>query len=379
MRHLLAVLAVVTALTVTAAAGPGSRPEPRAGRALQAALDRVVADGAVGATATVREGRRTMRLRAGAATLDGGQPGSARAPAPVPLRGRFRIGSVTKTFVATVLLQLAAEGRLGLDDPVRRHLPGLLPPDKDAVTVRMLLHHSSGLPSYVSAIPAEGAAFLRNRYRHYDARDLVARVADAPLLFPPGSRWSYSDTNYIVAGLLVTAVTGRTWNAEVTDRIVRPLGLRATSAPEDDPRLPGPHAHGYFRASPDAAPVDISELNPSLAGAAGAMISSADDLDRFLTALVGGRLLPPAQTAELLRSDAAAQGYGLGIHRFRTSCGIDALGHNGEIHGYFTLAVTTPDRTRRVVASVTTRAFPLAAGQPLAASLGSMLEAALCG
>ncbi|WP_190134494.1 serine hydrolase domain-containing protein, partial [Streptomyces longispororuber] len=351
-------------------AGSGGTPAAP-DRELRRALDQVVADGAVGARVTVvRDGRRTT-LRAGTATLGGRQS--------VPAHGRFRIGSVTKTFVATTLLRLAAERKIRLDDPVSRHLPGLLPPDKgDAITVRMLLHHSSGLPTYVDAIPAQGPAFLRNRYRHYDARELVGRVAHAPLLFEPGDGWSYSDTNYIVAGRLIEAVTGRPWTAVVTGRVIRPLGLRATSAPRDETRIPGPHAHGYYRPAAGARPVDISALNPSLAGAAGAMISDGADLDRFLSALVGGHLLPPKYVAELLRTDAAAGGYGLGIHRFRTSCGTTVIGHNGEIHGYHTMAATTQDRTRRVVWSVTTTEFPLHPEQPMATSLRKLLDAAVC-
>jgi D-alanyl-D-alanine carboxypeptidase len=168
---------------------------------------------------------------------------------------------------------------------VARYLPGLLP-DGDAITVRMILQHTSGLFDYTSIVPQDDAQIGANRFKHYDARQLVAAAAARPLLFPPGTRWSYSDTNYLVAGLLITAVTGRSWNSEVTGRIIRPLHLDGTSAPGDDPFISGPHADGYVMVG--GTPTDITVWNPSVAGSAGAVISTAADLDRFLTALLGG-------------------------------------------------------------------------------------------
>ncbi|AZQ70074.1 class A beta-lactamase-related serine hydrolase [Streptomyces luteoverticillatus] len=363
--------AAVTAAALAVGVGVPAAAAGSSDMALRKALDGVVAGGdAVGARVLVTEHSRTVRLRAGSATLGGRRP--------VPFEGRYRIGSVTKTFVATVLLQLVAEGKVGLDEPVRRYLPDLLPADKDAITVRMLLHHSSGLADYVSTIP-KGADFVRHRFDHYDARELVRRIADRPLVFAPGTDWRYTNVNYVVAGLLIEAVTGRPWGAEVTGRVIRPLGLRATGVPGDVTRVPGPHAHGYERVSPAAGPVDITELNPTVADASGSMISSDADLDRFLTALTGGRLLPARQLAELLPRDGDPVPYGLGIFRVPNSCGVTAWSHTGEIHGYYTLALTTPDRSRRAVVSVTTAAYPLPDDSPVYAAVRKLTDAALCG
>ncbi|MHA7961361.1 serine hydrolase domain-containing protein [Streptomyces sp. L500] len=371
MRRTVRMLAAALVAAVGMGVGVPAAAAGSSDAVLQQALDGVVAGGdAVGARVLVAGNGRTMRLRAGSATLGGRRP--------VPYEGRYRIGSVTKTFVATVLLQLVAEGKVGLDEPVRRRLPGLLPADKDAITVRMLLHHSSGLADYVSTVP-KGADFVRHRFDHYDARELVRRIADKPLLFAPGTDWKYTNVNYVLAGLLVEAVTGRPWGAEVTRRVIRPLGLRATSVPGDDARVPGPHAHGYERVSPGAEPVDVTELDPSVADASGAMISSDTDLDRFLTALTGGRLLPARQLAELLPREGDRVPYGLGIFRVPNSCGVTAWGHTGEIHGYYTPALTTPDRSRRAVVSVTTATYPLPDDSPVYAAVRKLTDAALCG
>jgi CubicO group peptidase (beta-lactamase class C family) len=144
---------------------------------------------------------------------------------------------------------------------------------------------------YTSIVPQDDAQIVANRFRHYDARQLTEAAAARPLLFPPGTKWSYSDTNYLVAGLLVTAVTGRSWNSEVTGRIIWPLRLSGTSAPGDDPFIPGPHADGYVMVG--GRPADITVWNPSVAGSAGAVISTTAGLDRFLTALLGGNSSRP--------------------------------------------------------------------------------------
>ncbi|MGK5630648.1 serine hydrolase domain-containing protein, partial [Streptomyces sp. URMC 123] len=348
-------------------------PAPQPSDPVRRALDQVLADGIVGAQVRVVRDGRVRTVRAGSATLNGHRP--------VPENGRFRIGSVTKTFVATVLLRLAAEGALDLDAPVARYLPGLLPADRNAITVRMVLHHSSGLANYVDALPTQGEAFLRDRFRHHDPRRLIALAAARPPLFPPGGGWEYSDTNYLVAGELIRAVTGRSWETAVTERIIRPLGLHATRAPGDDPHVRGPHARGYLTVGEGDArrAVDITELNPTIAGAAGAMTSSVADLDRFLTALVSGELLPADALAELTRDEPGSHGYGLGITRFDTSCGVTAWGHGGEIHGYLALAATTRGGDRRLAWSLTTRRFGAVESAPLKDSVPKLIDAALCG
>ncbi|MGX7827236.1 serine hydrolase domain-containing protein [Actinokineospora sp. 24-640] len=332
--------AVVLGLTGTAgaavAAPEGAGAIDRA--VVQAALDRMAADGAQGVQVRVVDGGRTLLLRSGTARL-----GSAR---PVPLDGRFRVGSVTKTFTATVVLQLVAEGRVALDEPVASYLPGLLP-DGDRVTVRMLLQHTSGLYDYTSAIGLDPENFPKIRFREFAPRELVAVATARPLEFEPGARHSYSNTNYVVAGLLIEKVTGQSYDRAVERRVLRPLGMRETRMGGRTPH--GPHAHGYM--SIGDRPVDVTAMNSSMAWAAGAMISTTADLDRFYAALLSGRVLAPAQLAEMTTT---VEGYGLGLHETPLPCGGSVWGHNGGIPGYATFVMSTEDATTRVEMSVTT-------------------------
>jgi D-alanyl-D-alanine carboxypeptidase len=266
------------ALVVLLLAGCGGSHEPR----LDAAVDRVVSAGVPGALALVRDGDRTRTVVAGLADVS-----MRRKLRP---NDRFRVGSVTKAFVATVVLELAAEKRLRLDEPIARRLPGLLP-DGDRITIRDLLAHRSGL-----ADVADDPAVLNGPRSDWPARRLVALVAHRPRIGAPGGAFHYSSTNYLVLGLLVERVTGRSLAAELRRRIVEPLRLADTTY------LPGPisgrHVHGYRLAShqgvvdPMAAPRDLEARSARWAGASGDLVSSALDLARFLAALLGGHLLP---------------------------------------------------------------------------------------
>ncbi|MFC7613385.1 serine hydrolase domain-containing protein [Actinokineospora soli] len=334
----LAAVGIAAALVATTATAASAAPDQRVDPAvLQAGLDRMARDGAQGVQLRVVDGDRTLLLRSGTAR--------AGSPRPVPLNGRFRVGSVTKTFVATVVLQLVAEGRVSLDAPVSNHLPGLV---DDRITVRMLLQHTSGLYDYTRALPLDGETFLKERFTRHDPRDLVAMSTSRPLDFTPGERHEYSNTNYIVAGLLIKQVTGKSWERSVNDRILRPLGLHATATGGLVPQ--GPHARGYLQINGKL--VDVTALNSSMAWAAGSMISTTADLDRFYAALLDGDLLPPAQLAEMKKT---VDGYGLGIYEFPMPCGITAWGHGGGIPGYITLSINADDT--RLEMSMTTGAL----------------------
>ncbi|RSN05152.1 alkaline D-peptidase [Nonomuraea sp. WAC 01424] len=290
-------------------------------------LDKIVATkGATAAVARVTDGGRTWTGSAGVRDIErGGRPSP---------NGYFRIGSVTKTFVATVVLQLVDEGKLKLDDPIDRHLPGLVP-DGGQVTVRRLLNHTSHLYDYMSE-PGYSTNRWRGeaRFRSYQPRELL-KVAFAKKL-PDDGAWHYSNTNYVVLGLLVEKLTGHTYGAEVRSRILRPLGLRHTVVPGDRAGLPSPHAKGY-EAMPEL--VDATRMNPSLDWAAGEMISTAGDLERFMSALLGGRLTS-AESLKAMRTTVetgAGFGYGLGLQAYALPCGT-VWGHSGELIGYLTFA-----------------------------------------
>jgi D-alanyl-D-alanine carboxypeptidase len=254
----------------------------------------------------------------------------------------FRAGSVTKTFVATVVLQLAGEGRLALDDTLARWVPGVLSYG-DRVTVRHLLQHTSGIEDY-----AKSAGFTalyhcdggvdRMRHHTWTPAELIALVGDRPQLWDAGAAFRYSSTNYQLLGMLVERVTGSAWAAEVRRRIVEPLGLRHTRLPGAEASIAGPHLHGYAPGK-----VDVSVYNPSVAGAAGEMVSTATDLSTFLGALIGGRLLGAAEQRQMLtvRPGRLDYEYGLGLMARTLPGGTRLWGHRGNFFdAYFTEAWT---------------------------------------
>ncbi|EMD26636.1 serine hydrolase domain-containing protein [Amycolatopsis azurea] len=287
----------------------------------------------------VRNGRGQWSDAVGVRDLSSGAPAAAD--------GHFRIGSVTKTFAATVLLQLVDERRLALDDPIERHLPGVVP-DGGRVTVRHVLQHTSGLHDYMSE-----PGYSTNRWRA-DARFddytpsqlLKVAFAKGPDFENPGESWHYSNTNYVVAGLLVEKLTGHSYGEEVSRRILRPLDLRNTSVPGHRPSLPAPHARGYepLPTTP-ATIVDATDMDPSLDWAAGEMISTTRDLTTFVTALLQGRLTSKQSLAEMRRMRDAVPlfRYGLGLQEFAIPCADGpkpVWGHTGQLIGYVTVAFT---------------------------------------
>jgi D-alanyl-D-alanine carboxypeptidase len=339
-RRRLALPLALLGLAVTPCAAASAAPDRAGAReaTLQRALDRVVAAGAPGAVLLVRDGDRTIRLTAGHARL---------RPARAMRAGdRFRIGSITKPFVATVALQLVAEGALTLDDPVERWLPGLVP-GGERITVRQLLNHTSGLFPF-GADRAFVAQAFRDPLRDWTPREIVAIAARHRPAFAPGTGWSYSDTNYFVLGLIVERVTGRPLAAELARRILGPLHLRATSLPVE-PDIAGPHAHGYFLRPLQ----DVTIGSPSVQWAAGALVSDAGDVARFFRALLGGRLVRADLLGLMEASVPAPQlgpgnAYGLGLQRVPDACGA-LWGHTGASPGYVADALNSRDGRRQIV------------------------------
>ncbi|MFF5449441.1 serine hydrolase domain-containing protein [Streptomyces sp. NPDC012888] len=347
-RGALAVAAAAAVAVTGLTGGAYAAPADGGHRATRQALEEAVAAGAPGALAVAERGRHTWAAAAGAGDLDTGE---RRRP-----HDRFRAGSITKTFVATVLLQLQAEGRLRLDDSVERWLPGVLKGnghDGRTVTLRQLLNHTSGVYDYTSdpgfARQVFGDGFLRHRYDTWQPEQLV-RVATAhPPYFAPGTDWRYSNTNYVLAGMVIEKATGHTYQKEVERRILRPLRLDATQLPGTRARMPEPSARAYSRLNPEGTgPThDVTELNPSIAWAAGEIVTDARDLNDFYRALLSGRLLGPRQLREMTTTvpvpGAPEARYGLGIMSVRLSCGTEVWGHGGGIHGSASQAVSTRD------------------------------------
>jgi D-alanyl-D-alanine carboxypeptidase len=302
-------------------------------------------DGVPGALAEVRDRRGDRTLTSGVANLETGAPMRGNA--------RFRIGSMTKPYVATVVLQLVGEHRVALDAPVERYLPGLIRGagnDGRRVTVRELLQQTSGLPDYLTYYTPQDV--LADRYAHHEPADLLRIALAHRPLFAPGTRWNYSNTNYLLAGMLIEKVTGRSYGEEIQRRVLIPLGLHATSVPGDGTSIPGAHPHGYARPAPGSAPIDVTYFNPSVAAGSGDMISSASDMSRFFDALLRGRLLGPAELAAMKRTRATGdpgRRYGLGLERRRLPCGGAYWGHDGDILGFATMSGITPDGRRATV------------------------------
>lgn len=295
-----------------------------------------------------------------------------RSGRDVPYDPYLRIGSTTKTFTAVVVLQLVGEGRLTLDDPVEKWLPGAVA--GRPISVRQLLQHTSGLYDYSSDLIGNYAtpeSYRRERDRPYTPEQLVAIAMSHP---QGDTVWSYSNTNYVLAGMLIEAVTGRSWAREVVARITGPLGLRHTRAGfvRD---LPTPHATNYMQFSPGGPLVDTTTAIRGLdSGADGSMTSTASDLNRFLAALAGGRLLRPAQQAQMRTLVAmpgfpAGSGYGLGISWIPLSCGGGYWRHGGTGFGYQVEPAFTDDGRRLTVSLFTNTGDP-----DLAATRQDLLE-----
>ncbi|EST24754.1 serine hydrolase domain-containing protein [Streptomyces roseochromogenus] len=339
-----------TALLVSAAlAAPAACASEGGGHAAtRKAIEAAVAAGVPGATATAKDGHGTWSATAGVGDLRTGQPRSTA--------DRYRVGSITKTFVATVLLQLEAEGRISLDDTVEKWLPGVVDGhghDGGRITVRQLLNHTSGIFNYTEDKDFgrdyfTEAGFDRHRYDTVAPRDLVAIAMKHAPYFAPGTAWHYSNTNYVVAGMVIEKVTGHPYATEIERRVIRPLHLPGTSVPGTKATMPRPSSHAYSKfTDPNGPTYDVTNLNPSFASSAGEMISDSADLDRFYGALLGGKLLPGRQLEEM-KTTVEATGipdtrYGLGLMDMKLTCGVHVWGHGGGIHGSASAAVTTAD------------------------------------
>ncbi|MGW1204783.1 serine hydrolase domain-containing protein [Streptomyces cyaneofuscatus] len=335
-----------------------------------AALESALANGAPGAMARY-SGPDGVRGRAvGVRDRESG--------AAMDTRARFRVGSVSKTFSGVVLLQLVEEHRLKLDAPVNTYLQGLLPDDR--ITVRHLLSHRSGLADYTDAMFNEtvpGFEAVRNRVFSY--QELLDLSLAEPRTTEPGGAYAYSNTNFVVVGMLIEKLTGRPVADAYQQRIIKPLRLRHTAYVHPDTRIKGTHVRGYLHPDEAGAPlVDSTEQTVSWAQSAGAVISSPADLNTFTSALMRGRLLSPA-TLEAMTTvtptDATGtRFYGLGLRRYDLSCGTRVYGHTGTVQGYYTYAFSTRDGRRSLSALANTSNRGAAN-----TALGGTLEAAFCG
>ncbi|MFI8833228.1 serine hydrolase domain-containing protein [Streptomyces afghaniensis] len=349
-RRARTILTAATAVALSAAlAGPAVAAPPTGGHeATRQAVRAAVADGVPGVTVRVQRGHGAWAATAGVGDLETGKPRSTR--------DHYRVASISKTFVATVVLQLEAEGRLSLDDTVEKWLPGVVRGhghDGREITLRQLLNHTSGIFDYLgdagfqrTYMTADG--FMKHRFDEADPAELLAFALANEPYFAPGSSFRYSNTNYLLAARVIEKATGNGYGEEIDRRIIAPLHLTSTSVPTTRVTLPRPSSRAYSKpAETDTGPTyDVTELNARLAYGSGQMVSSSADLNRFYSALLRGRLLPPEQLKKMkttVPSSRETSRYGLGLVDRKLSCGVHVWGHDGGISGSNSDAVTTED------------------------------------
>lgn len=352
-----ALLLAGTALVVSTSTAPASAATPTAqspAEILQAGLNQGVADAYPGVIAMIRDGNTVNYLHAGTGDVPTGVPADPNA--------QFRIGSNTKAFIATVLLQLEAEGKLSLDDTVAKWLPNAIDAnaygyDGSKITIRELLNHTSELPDYY-----DGDTDIQLQYLWGDPTQawspqtlvnvaLGLRAPDAA----PGTMMEYANTNYVLAGMVIQAVTGNDPATEITNRIITPLSLTNTSFPTSDPHLYGNYLHGYMYGGLFNTLYDKTVSDVQVFGAAGAMVSTLEDLSAFSRALLTGALLPPAQQAELETTVPSSElgAYGLGLIHASLNCPDGSKpqvwGHTGSVLGYFSYWISSDDGSKQIL------------------------------
>ncbi|PKV89521.1 serine hydrolase [Streptomyces sp. TLI_146] len=271
-----------------------------------------------------------------------------RTGAPMTDDMRIRIGSETKTFTATAVLELVDDGRVRLDDPISKYVKGV--PNGHHIRLRDLLDMRSGLFPY-SADNDFIHDFLSNPQRVFTPKQLLAYGFKHPNVFAPGAKFQYSNSNYILLGLVIEKVTGRSVRDVIEHRVLRPSRLDDTLFPQAA-EFPRPHAHGYTNQTLSGKVVDSTHWNPSWAWSAGAMISDLHDLKHWAKDLATGTLLSPATQAERLKvlpTGTPGAGYGLGIVNVN-----GWTGHNGSLPGYESLTVYLPEQKATLVALLNT-------------------------
>jgi D-alanyl-D-alanine carboxypeptidase len=343
VRGLLFCLVVLALGAFTANAHAGKRLDK-----LDRQLHKLVKleEGPPGASALVQRRGRVDFLRAGVADLESGRP--------IKRNDHVRTASNGKAFSGAVALQLVDDGSLSLDSTIAEVLPDQ-PAAWGAVTLRQLLQHTSGVPNFTKSEAWQ--EFVRmNPQASVTPQFSLDFVADEPLAFTPGSRYEYSNSDNLIVGLMAEAVTGRTYGELLQELVFSPLRLKRTSL-ASDVAMPRPYVRGYDIAPP-APPEDISEfLNPAGFWAAGGMVSTQTELNRFIRAYASGRLIERSTKLEQ-RSFIPGKGGeppgpghnsgGLALYQYKTGCGT-MLGHAGNFPGYTLYIAATPNGRRSAV------------------------------
>ena len=378
---------VVAAIALGAAGGAASAaPSKGEAESLKSRAQGLVEAGYPAALAAVSDSKgESAGVAVGKGSLETGQ-----AP---PMDGEVRVGSNTKTFVAVVVMQLVQEGKVGLDEPIETYLPGLIKGegiDGSRITVRQLLQHTSGLPDFDETLFGTTDVF---QYRHHyvTPRDVLDSALSKPAQFEPGAQWKYTNTNYIVLGMLIERVSQRPVGEQIDERIVKKLGLSHTYFPAPGDRsIKGTHPQGYH-LSAEGKLEDITEMDPVWGWAAGAMVSTPSELNTFFQAVFDGRLLTQSSIDEMKNGAVDASSYlgpgtvyGLGLIGRSLSCGGTAWGHGGDIAGYHTRGGVGPDGTAVTVAvtalpsAIADQNNPESSAKEKAGKVDETVDATLC-
>jgi D-alanyl-D-alanine carboxypeptidase len=330
----------------------------------------LVHDGAPGALVVLRTPTKVRRAASGLSSRDPRVNLGATA--------RFRIASVTKPFVATIVLELVSEGKLALDDSVEHWLPALVP-NGGNITIRELLNHTSGIYNYVDDREFDETE-VADPTHIWSPRQLIAVATSHPPLFEPGRGWSYSNTNYVILGLVVEAVTGTPLEQQLRARLFEPLALGSTSyVPAVE--TSGTLAHGFIGSAtlpdiPSGTLIDVTtSLNGSWFSGAAAIVSNGDDVTKFFASLLGGHILPAnllAAMKTVTPNSPNGYRYGLGLTRVPTACGT-AYGHVGDFIGYRNVVYAKANGKRVVEVMVNVDATDLSWSE-----LESEAQVALC-
>ncbi|MCB5179000.1 serine hydrolase domain-containing protein [Streptomyces antimicrobicus] len=331
--------------------------------ALDAAVENVHRAGMPGLFAEVRHGDQVWRGAAGVADVTTGRP--------VTTDMRHRVGSITKTFTAAAVLQQVDRGRIGLDTPIGRYLPRLVPAELGAaITVRMLLNHTSGLAEYLPyAYPSLKAfpvladtgpqSLDDHRLTRFDPLDLIEKGVTAPAVGTPGGTPGvYSNTNYLLLVQLLEQVTGGTAEQCITRDVIERAGLRDTSFPAG-PDVDGPHSRLYeaWFGMIDP-PRDYSTFDMSWVGPSASLISTVSDVNRFYRLLLAGEIVSPSSLTEMRRTVAIVNqegrtiAYGLGLYPMEGPDQAAFWGHGGTVWGGGALAMTRADGIRQMAVAV---------------------------
>jgi D-alanyl-D-alanine carboxypeptidase len=355
-----ATLATVVPLVVAGCDDDGGSSLP-ANTAVEAGLQRVLDDGVASPDATMPGA--IAYYHASAYRAWSGAAGLGELATATAMRGddRVRAGSILKTFIATVTLQHVEEGALSLEQTLTALLPGPVTAPiagADQITLRMLLNHTSGIPEWVT--PDIEARIVADPAHIWTPEECLAIATSHPPTFAPGAGWAYSNTDYTVVGMILDRRDGKTWRRQVRERVIDRLGLARTSLPEPgDTGMPGAHAHGYQPT--DDGVIDATAIDPSMAGAAGghALVTTAEDLGRFLEALLAGQLFARPETLAQMTTmiDATHVSglpyrYGLGLEQFTLPDGTVVVGHSGSTAGYASMMFRIPARDTTLVTSV---------------------------